>query len=102
LDAGALLVGSPTLNNNMYPTVADLLFYLKGLKPKNLVGATFGSYGWSGEAVGQIRSMLEEMKIDLVGESLRVKFVPDSDALGQCYELGLQVAEKIQALCKAA
>jgi flavorubredoxin len=102
LDAGALVVGSPTLNNNMYPTVADLLFYLKGLKPKNLVGAVFGSYGWSGEAVGQIRSTLEEMKIDLVDESLRVKFVPDSEALGRCYDLGLQVAEKLQALCKAA
>jgi flavorubredoxin len=102
LDAGALVVGSPTLNNNMYPTVADLLTYLKGLKPKNLVGAAFGSYGWSGEAVGQVRGMLEEMKIDLVDEGLRVKFVPDSGALSQCYELGLQVAEKVKALREAA
>jgi flavorubredoxin len=75
LDAGAVVVGSPTLNNNMYPTVADLLVYLKGLKPKNLVGAAFGSYGWSGEAVGQVRGMLEEMKIDLVDEGLRIKFL---------------------------
>ncbi|MHC4200556.1 MAG: flavodoxin domain-containing protein, partial [Planctomycetota bacterium] len=49
LDAGALLVGSPTMNNQMFPTVADCLTYLKGLKPKHLVGAAFGSYGWSGE-----------------------------------------------------
>ncbi len=102
LDAGALVVGSPTLNNNMYPTVADLLTYLKGLKPKNLVGAAFGSYGWSGEAVGQVRGMLEEMKIDLVDEGLRVKFVPDGDALSQCYELGLHVAQKVKALREAA
>ena len=99
MDAGALVVGSPTLNNNMYPTVADMLTYLKGLKPKNLVGAAFGSYGWSGEAVGQVRGMLEEMKIDLVDEGLRVKFVPDDDALSQCYELGLKLAEKIKKLC---
>jgi flavorubredoxin len=52
--------------------------------------------------VGQVHNTLEEMKVDLVDESLRVKFVPDSDALGQCYDLGLQVAEKLQALCKAA
>ena len=102
LDAGALVVGSPTLNNNMYPTVADLLTYLKGLKPKNLVAAAFGSYGWSGEAVGQVKGMLEEMKIDLVNEGLRVKFVPDSDALQQCYDLGLQVAEKVKSLRQAA
>jgi flavorubredoxin len=102
MDAGALVVGSPTLNNNMYPTVADLLTYLKGLKPKNLVGAAFGSYGWSGEAVGQVRGMLEEMKIDLVDEGLRVKFVPNDDALKQCYDLGLRVAEKTKGLLEAA
>ena len=102
LNAGALVVGSPTLNNNIYPTVADLLTYLKGLKPKNLVGAAYGSYGWSGEAVGQVRGMLEEMKIDLVDEGLRVKFVPGDDALKQCFDLGLQVAEKTKGLLEAA
>jgi flavorubredoxin len=82
----------------MYPTVADLLFYLKGLKPKNLVATAFGSYGWSGEAVGQVRGMLEEMKIDLI-DGLRLKFVPDSDALDKCYELGFKVAEDVKKLC---
>ena len=95
LDAGALLVGSPTLNNNMYPTVADMLIYLKGLKPKNLIGAAFGSYGWSGEAVGQVREMMEAMKLDLV-DSLRVKYVPSDDALGQCFELGRSVAGSLK------
>ena len=47
LDAGGLLVGTPNLNGQMFPTVADLLTYLKGLKPKNLIGGVFGSYGWS-------------------------------------------------------
>jgi flavorubredoxin len=99
LDAGVLAVGSPTLNNHMYPTVADMLTYLKGLKPKNLVGTAFGSYGWSGEAVGQVRAMLEEMNIDLVDDGFRVKFVPDTDALSRCYDLGLKLAEKARELC---
>jgi flavorubredoxin len=99
MDAGVLAVGSPTLNNNMYPTIADLLTYLKGLKPKNLVGAAFGSYGWSGEAVGQVQGMLEEMKIDLIDEGTRVKFVPDGEALSRCYDLGLMLAEKAKELC---
>ena len=51
LDAGALIVGSPTLNNNILPQMADVMTYLKGLKPANLIGAAFGSYGWSGESV---------------------------------------------------
>lgn len=95
LDAGALLVGSPTINNNMFPTVADTLAYLKGLKPKNLLGAAFGSYGWSGEAVGQVMEVLAEMKIDIVGEGLKVKYVPDESALAQCFSLGSWVAEKL-------
>jgi hypothetical protein len=46
--------------------------------------------------------MLEEMKIDLVDEGLRVKFVPGEDALKQCFDLGLQVAEKTKGLLEAA
>jgi flavorubredoxin len=95
LDAGALLVGAPTVNNEMFPTVADCLTYLKGLKPKGLIGAAFGSFGWSGEAARNIRDVLLEMEVDLVGEPLRVTYVPDADVLQQCYDLGLAVADKL-------
>ncbi len=53
-DAGAVVIGSPTLNNQLFPTLADFLTYMKGLKPLNKIGAAFGSYGWSGEAVKMI------------------------------------------------
>ncbi len=96
LDAGALLVGSPTLNNNMLPSVADVMTYLKGLKPKNLVGTAFGSYGWSGEAVGQLRDILAEMKVEPAGEGIKVKHVPGQEDLERCFNLGLQVAEKLK------
>lgn len=96
LEAGALLVGSPTLNNNMLPSVADVMTYLKGLKPKNLIGTAFGSYGWSGEAVGQLKEILAEMKVEPVGEGIKVKHVPGAEALERCYDLGLQVAEKLK------
>jgi len=98
LDAGALLVGSPTINNNMFPTVADLLAYLKGLKPKNMIGSAFGSYGWSGEAVAQVKEILTAMKVELIGDGLKVKYVPDGHALADCYSFGLQVAEKLRRL----
>jgi flavorubredoxin len=93
LEARALLVGSPTLNNNIFPTVADTLTYLKGLKPRNLVGAAFGSYGWSGEAVAQITEYLTAMKVELVTDSLRVKYVPDAAGLQAGYTLGATVAD---------
>ena len=97
LDAGALVVGTPTLNNQMFPTLADGLTYLKGLKPKPLVGAAFGSYGWSGEAPKQVADILTEMGAELVAEPVRSKFVPDGDMLAQCFELGAAVAESLSA-----
>ena len=99
LDTGALLVGSPTINNQIFPTVADLLFYLKGLKPKNLIGGAFGSYGWSGEAVKQIMEVLVEMKVKPVGEGIRVKYVPDREALEKCYSLGVLTSERLKEVC---
>lgn len=95
LDAGALLVGSPTMNNQIYPTVADVVNYLKGLKPKNLFGATFGSYGWSGEAVKHLDTHMREMGVNLVQEGLRVQYVPDDQALAQCRKMGLEVAKAL-------
>ena len=58
LEAKFIFVGASTLNNNMMPTVAAFLTYMRGLKPKDRVGMAFGSYGWSGEAVKQTEEIL--------------------------------------------
>jgi flavorubredoxin len=94
-DARALVVGSPTLNNQLFPSLADFLTYMKGLKPQNKIGAAFGSYGWSGEAVKLINRELEEMNIDLVDPGLRVNYVPDRDALEKCRDLGRKVGQAV-------
>ncbi|MCE5262812.1 MAG: flavodoxin domain-containing protein [Deltaproteobacteria bacterium] len=96
LDAGAIAVGSSTLNNQMLPHMADVLTYLKGLKPRNLIGTAFGSYGWSGEAVKQIEEILAEMKVEKVAEGIRVKNAPDPECLGRCYETGKTMAETLR------
>ncbi len=100
LDAGAIVAGSPTLNNNMFPTMADVLTYLKGLRPRNLVGAAFGSYGWGGEAVGQVEAMLEEMKVEPAGEQVRVQYVPTQEDLARCREFGRNIAAKLVQFCE--
>jgi flavorubredoxin len=92
LDAGAVVVGSPTLNNGLFPTVSDFLTYMKGLKPKNKVGAAFGSYGWSGEAVKLVNKELEAMKFDLVDPGLKIQYVPDDKGIKAAYELGEKIA----------
>lgn len=92
LDSKAIVLGSATINNGMMPAMADLLSYMKGLRPAGKVGAVFGSYGWSGEAVKLISEAMREMNIDLVGEGVRVKYSPKKEDLDRCVELGRQVA----------
>ncbi len=95
LDAAAVVVGSPTLNNNLFPTVADLLTYMKGLKPKNKIGAAFGSYGWSGEAVKLINQEFAAMNFDIIEPGLRIQYVPDPAGHQACLDLGVQIGQKI-------
>lgn len=95
LDAGAIVAGSPTLNNNLFPTLADTLTYLRGLRPLNRIGAAFGSYGWSGEAVKQLEEYLGAMNVELVAESVRLKYAPMDEDLVKCYELGLRVGREL-------
>jgi flavorubredoxin len=92
LDSKALVLGSATINNGMMPAMADLLSYMKGLRPAGKVGAAFGSYGWSGEAVKLISEAMRDMNINLVGDGVRVKYSPKKGDLDRCVELGRQVA----------
>ncbi len=96
LDAGALIVGSPTINNQIFPSIADVLSYLKGLRPVGMIGAVFGSFGWGGESVKLLAGMLEEMKVELVDEPVKVNYAPTDDNLNQCYKLGVRIAEKLR------
>jgi flavorubredoxin len=96
LDAAAVIVGSPTINNQLFPTVADFLTYMKGLKPQNKIGAAFGSYGWSGESVKLINKELEAMKFDIIDPGIRIHYVPDQDGKDACFELGRKIGKAIK------
>jgi flavorubredoxin len=101
LEAGALLVGSPTLNNNIFPSVADVLTYMRGLKPGNLVGAAFGSYGWSGEGARQVNDFLTDMKVELVQDPLNLSFRPSTEGIEQCRQLGVAVGKRLKELIQS-
>ena len=96
LGAGALVVGSPTLNNGVFPTVAGFMSYLEGLKPQVKIGATFGSYGWGGGAVKKLSSQLTSMGIEPVEDGLEVKFLPDSDNINSCIEFGRLIGRSVK------
>jgi len=68
---------------------------MKGLKPRNKMGAAFGSYGWSGEAVRLVKKELEAMKFEIIEPELRIQYVPDKEGLEACYRFGQEVGASI-------
>jgi flavorubredoxin len=94
--AKGIIIGSPTLNNGLLPTIKPILEDLKGLKFKNKVGAAFGSYGWSGENVKLIEENLEKGRIKVVQEGIKFKWQPTKDELEKCVEFGRAFAAKMK------
>jgi anaerobic nitric oxide reductase flavorubredoxin len=96
LDAKTVLVGSPTLNNQMFPTLSSFLTYATGLKPKGKQWGFFGSYGWGGGAVRSMIEMAKKAGFEVMEPGLEIKYVPDNDDLKKCFEFGQQIAGKIK------
>lgn len=92
-----IAVGSPTLNNNLMPNVVAYLTYLKGLTAKNRVqhGIAFGSYGWSGQSIGQVHDLLAEAGLDMSFPDIKQKWRPTEENLASIRE---QVIEGIAAI----
>jgi len=80
LEAEYICVGSSTLNNNMLPSVAGFLTYMKGLAPKNRKGLAFGSFGWGGQGVKQVHEALQGCNYQML-DSISIKYKPDEATL---------------------
>jgi len=98
LSSRAVLVGSPTLNNGMLPTVGAFLTYLEGLRPKKRIGFVFGSYGWGGQAVKKISAVLESLKWEMPLESINLQYVPDEGELAKTVKIGEEFGKLLKKL----
>ena len=90
-----LCVGSPTLNNAMFPTVGAFLTYIKGLRPKNRIAGAYGSFGWGGGAVKEVDTELRALGLDVL-DPLEVRYMPGPDDLEACHELGRHIARRVK------
>lgn len=95
LSSKAVLLGSPTLNNGMLPSMGAFLTYIKGLKPKKRIGLAFGSFGWGGQAVGEIEKLMQELGWDLPNKSININYIPDEEELSNVKKAGKSLAEYI-------
>ncbi len=93
-ESRAMLVGTPTLNNIMFPSVAEFLQHLRGLRPKNRLAGAFGSFGWGGGAVKEAYENFKKMGLDVVEPGIEVLYRPGPEDEKKCFEFGKQFAEK--------
>lgn len=96
LSSRAVLIGSPTLNNGMLPTVGAFLAYLEGLRPKKRIGFAFGSYGWGGQAVKKIQAILETLKWEMPLKSINFQYVPDEEELAKTIKIGEELGNLLE------
>ena len=85
--ADAIVVGSPTINQNTLLPVYKLFSVINPIRDKGKPAAVFGSYGWSGEAVKMIEDHLTNLKLNVVN-SLSSKFYPSGEKAEELFDFG--------------
>jgi len=91
-EADGLVFGSPTINGDAVKPVWDLLSSLTLVNVRGKLGAAFGSYGWSGEAVGLIEDRLRGLKLRVPHKGIKAKLIPTEGELGACRGFGRELA----------
>ncbi len=95
-ESRAMLLGTPTLNNIMFPTVAEFLTYLRGLRPKDRMVGAFGSFGWGGGAVKEAYAVFKQMGLEAVEPGVEVLYRPGPEDEKKCFEFGKLFAEQVK------
>jgi len=91
--ARTVIIGSPTVNGGVLPSIMPILEGCRGLKFQNKIGAAFGSYGWSGESVELIEEHFKTCDIPLVREGIKCKWQPREEDLAECRKFGQELGE---------
>ena len=91
-EADGLAFGSPTINGDAVKPVWDLLSSLTAVNVRGKIGASFGSYGWSGEAVPMVEDRLRGLKLRVPVKGVKAKLIPTAAELESCRALGRDLA----------
>jgi len=83
-----VICGSSTVNNGILASLSPILEEMQGLKFIDKLGATFGSYGWSGESPKVLEEHLSKAKVKLVQDSIKIKYMPNEEELNDCVNFG--------------
>ena len=91
-----VLIGTPTINDTIFPPVGKLLVYLQGLKPgPGRLWGTFGSYGWGGGGVEYVQRWYKENQYEMIHEPVESQFRPKREVLEAVDKLAGVVAKRL-------
>ncbi len=90
-----VMIGAPTYEVKIFPPVAEVLNMAVDKKVHGRKAAYFGSYGWSGGALKELKEIIGPAKWELWGE-LVFRGSPTGDDLRKGQEFGQKFAEYIQ------
>ncbi|MGD8594138.1 MAG: FprA family A-type flavoprotein [Gammaproteobacteria bacterium] len=95
-EADGIVFGSPTINGDAAKPVWDLLSSLAVINTTGKLGAAFGSFGWSGEAVKMMEDRMRGLKLRLPVQGVRIKLIPTDEELAACQRFGHQIGRALK------
>ena len=94
----AYVFGSSTYHGQMLKAMKTFLFMAEKANLEGKTGGAFGSYGWSGEANDRIFDTMKHiLKMDMVGDTLRLKSSALEGGLQMAQDYGREIAKKLAA-----
>ena len=94
-DYDGYVFGSSTYHGEMLQGMKTFLFLAEKANLDGKVGGAFGSFGWSGEANDRIfETMKHILKMNLVGDTLRLKSSSLGGGLQMAQDYGREIAKK--------
>ncbi len=86
VDAGTIVIGTPTVMIGPHPLIAYAAFLANALKPKAKFASIIGSYGWGTKAVDTIVGLVPNLKVEII---------PPVICKGQPRDVDYQALEKL-------
>lgn len=97
-EADGILIGTPTINGDAVKPVWDVVATFAKTNVRGKLGASFGSYGWSGEAVRLLEDRMRGLKMRVPVDGLRIKLIPSETELEACKKFGREIAEHLSGV----
>ncbi|MEN2984605.1 MAG: FprA family A-type flavoprotein [Dictyoglomaceae bacterium] len=93
VDAGTIVIGTPTVLSGPHPNVAYAVYLTNVLKPKAKFLTIIGSYGWGGRTIDILKNMITNLEVEVL-EPVLIKGLPRKEDLKALDDLADKIYKK--------